>query len=61
MAFTAKFSFHISIIHDLPEKYNAAAMLGYVVLRLGTGQVDDAHVGEIADYVRKQTKGHVTT
>jgi very-short-patch-repair endonuclease len=43
------------------EKYNAAAMLGYVVLRLGTGQVDDAHVGEIADYVRKQTKGHVTT
>jgi len=39
------------------EKYNAAAMLGYTVLRLGTGQVDDAHVGEIADWVRKQTKG----
>ncbi len=39
------------------EKYNAAAMLGYTVLRLGTGQVDDAHVGEIADWVRRQTKG----
>ena len=38
------------------EKYNAAAMLGYTVLRLGTGQVDDAHVGEIADWVRRKTK-----
>lgn len=38
------------------EKYNAAAMLGYTVLRLGTGQVDDAHVGEIADYVRRKAK-----
>jgi very-short-patch-repair endonuclease len=36
------------------EKYNAAAMLGYTVLRLGTGQVDAAHVAEIADYVRRQ-------
>jgi very-short-patch-repair endonuclease len=36
------------------EKYNAAAMLGYTVLRLATGQVDDAHVGEIADYVRRK-------
>lgn len=39
------------------EKYNAAAMLGYTVLRLGTGQVDDAHVGEIADWVCRKTKG----
>ena len=39
------------------EKYNAAAMLGYTVLRLGTGQVDDAHVGEIADWVQRKAKG----
>jgi hypothetical protein len=32
-------------------------MLGYTVLRLGTGQVDDAHVGEIADWVQRKTKG----
>jgi very-short-patch-repair endonuclease len=38
------------------DKYNAAAMLGYTVLRLATGQVDDAHVGEIADWVRRKTK-----
>jgi very-short-patch-repair endonuclease len=41
------------------DKYNAAAMLGYTVLRLGTGQVDAAHVAEIADYVRRQM-GEVT-
>jgi hypothetical protein len=39
------------------EKYNAAAMQGVTVLRLGTGQVDDVHVAEIADYIRKTTKG----
>lgn len=39
------------------EKMNAAQMQGITVLQLGTGQVDDAHVGEIADWVRKQTKG----
>jgi hypothetical protein len=38
------------------EKYNAAAMAGITVLRLGTGQVDAAHVAEIADYVRRQMK-----
>lgn len=42
------------------EKYNAAAMLGYTVLRLGTGQVDDAHVGEIADWVQRKAKGTST-
>lgn len=35
------------------EKYNAASMLGYVVLRLGTGQVDHQHVTEIIDWLRK--------
>lgn len=39
------------------EKLNAAQMQGIVVLQLGTDQVDDAHVGEIADWVRKQAKG----
>ncbi len=43
-------------LEDL-EKMNAAQMLGIRVLQLGTGQVDDAHVGEIADYVRRQAKG----
>ena len=38
------------------EKYNAASMLGYVVLRLGTGQVDHQHVTEIIDWI----KGRVT-
>jgi len=33
------------------DKYNAAAMQGITVLRLGTGQVDAAHVAEIAAYV----------
>jgi hypothetical protein len=36
------------------EKMNAAAMQGITVLQLGTGQVDAAHVAEIADYVRRQ-------
>ena len=36
------------------EKYNAAAMQGITVLRLGTGQVDAAHVAEIADYVNRR-------
>jgi very-short-patch-repair endonuclease len=35
------------------EKYNAASMLGFVVLRLGTGQVDHQHVTEIIDWLRK--------
>ncbi len=35
------------------EKYNAASMLGYTVLRLGTGQVDAAHVGEIVEWLGK--------
>jgi len=34
------------------EKYNAASMLGYVVLRLGTGQVDHQHVTEIIDWIK---------
>ena len=34
------------------EKYNAAAMQGITVLRLGTGQVDRRHVMEIVSYVR---------
>ncbi len=36
------------------EKYNAAAMMGITVLRLGTGQVDHQHVTEIIDWIRKQ-------
>lgn len=36
------------------EKYNAAAMLGITILRLGTGQVDHQHVTEIIDYVRRK-------
>ena len=35
------------------EKYNAASMLGYVVLRLGTGQVDHQHVTEIIDWIKQ--------
>jgi hypothetical protein len=42
-------------LQDL-EKLNAAAMAGITVLQLGTGQVDAAHVAEIADYVRRQMK-----
>jgi hypothetical protein len=42
-------------LNDL-EKLNAAAMQGITVLQLGTGQVDAAHVAEIADYVRRQMK-----
>ena len=38
------------------EKYNAAAMMGITVLRLGTGQVDHQHVTEIIDWI----KGRVT-
>ena len=34
------------------DKYNAAAMLGITVLRLGTGQVDHQHVTEIIDYIK---------
>jgi very-short-patch-repair endonuclease len=34
------------------EKYNAASMLGFVVLRLGTGQVDHQHVTEIIDWIK---------
>ena len=40
-----------SFLADI-DKYNAAAMLGYTVLRLGTGQVDAAHVGEIVECVK---------
>lgn len=36
------------------EKLNAAQMLGITVLQLGTDQVDDAHVGELADYARRE-------
>ena len=39
------------------EKLNAAQMQGITVLQLGTDQVDDAHVGEIADWVQRKTKG----
>lgn len=40
------------------EKYNAAAMLGYTVLRLGTGQVDREHVSQIVEFVkRKEVQG----
>ena len=35
------------------EKYNAASMLGWAVLRLGTGQVDAAHVGGIVEWLRE--------
>ena len=33
-------------------RLNAATMLGYVVLRLGTGQVDHQHVTEIIDWIK---------
>ena len=33
------------------EKYNAATMLGFCVLRLGTGQVDHQHVREIVEWL----------
>ncbi len=36
------------------EKLNAAQMQGITVLQLGTDQVDDAHVGELADYARRE-------
>lgn len=36
------------------EKLNAAQMQGIVVLQLGTDQVDDAHVGELADFARRK-------
>lgn len=36
------------------EKYNAAAMQGITVLRLGTGQVDHQHVTEIIDYISRK-------
>ncbi len=36
------------------EKLNAAQMLGITVLQLGTDQVNDAHVGELADFARRK-------
>ena len=36
------------------EKLNAAQMQGITVLQLGTDQVDDAHVGELADFARRK-------
>jgi hypothetical protein len=42
-------------LNDL-EKLNAAQMAGIVVLQLGTGQVDAAHVAELADYVNRRMK-----
>ena len=33
------------------DKYNAATMLGFCVLRLGTGQVDHQHVREIVEWL----------
>jgi hypothetical protein len=39
------------------EKYNAIQMYaGAQVLRLATGQVDDAHVVEIIDYINRRAK-----
>jgi hypothetical protein len=36
------------------EKYNAATMHGIALLRLGTGQVDPAHVAEIISYIERK-------
>lgn len=36
------------------EKYNAATMHGIAVLRMGTGQVDPAHVAEIISYIERK-------
>ena len=35
------------------EKYNAASMQGIVILRLGTGQVDAAHIAEFVSYLER--------
>jgi hypothetical protein len=36
------------------EKYNAASMQGIVILRLGTGQVDAAHIAEFVSYLERR-------
>lgn len=39
------------------EKYNAAAMRGITVLRLGTGQVDHEHVAAIIEFINRKVRG----
>lgn len=48
----------ISLCHSCHAKTNVNRVRWQAFfLRLGTGQVDDAHVGEIADWVQRKAKG----
>ena len=48
----------ISLCHSCHAKTNTRrGEWMELFIRLGTGQVDDAHVGEIADWVQRKTKG----